>query len=59
MVKKNIMRTDEEINDLLNRCMEAEGNAKSKYPSMTYEQGVLYTIRWLFDASESHPLDED
>lgn len=32
-------RTEEEINDLLNKCAEAEDTGESKYPGMTYEPG--------------------
>lgn len=42
-----VKRTDEEVNELLNRCSEAEENGESAYPGMTYEQGIKAMAEWL------------
>ncbi len=52
-----LIRTGDSIDDLLNQCADAEEDG-SKFPSMTYEQGVQATIRWLTDNSEAHPLED-
>ena len=52
-------RTDKEIDDLIEKCFEAEREG-SKYSGMTYEQGIQATIDWLFDTGRDseHPLDD-
>ena len=39
-------RTQEEIDALLNKCVDAE-NFGSNYPGMSYEQGIKAAIEWL------------
>ena len=40
-------RPQEQIDELLNRCAEAEETGESAYPGMTYEQGIMAAIEWL------------
>lgn len=40
-------QTDDEIKEQLDLSMENEG--KSKWPGMTYEQGVEAALRWVLD----------
>ena len=42
-----VQRTDDQVNDLLNRCAEAEEIGESAYPGMSYEQGIKAAIEWL------------
>lgn len=49
--------TENEINDVLNACMEAENDGHSKYPGMSYEQGVKYAIEWM-TGDGPHPLED-
>ena len=51
------VRTKEEIDDLLNRCVESEETGESKYFGMTYEQGIKAAIEWLYEDGDN-PLDE-
>jgi len=53
-----IKRTDQEINDVLNDCMEQETKGGSRWPAMTYEQGVAEGLRWVTGQSEDHPTQE-
>lgn len=53
------MRTEQEINDLLNECMKAEENGTQRYPAMSYEQGVKAGIEWLLEYTNDHPLEEE
>ena len=48
----------QEIDDVINECTEQENKGGSRWPGMTYEQGVLAAIRWLIGETEDHPLDE-
>jgi hypothetical protein len=50
-------RTQEEIDELLNSCVESEETGESKFFGMTYEQGIIAAIDWLFEDGE-HPLEE-
>lgn len=43
----DIIRTDKEIDELMNRCIESENTGASEYPGMTYEQGIKAAIEWL------------
>jgi hypothetical protein len=49
--------TEEQINALLNQCADAEDSGQSKYPGMSYEQGISAAIRWM-QGDEPHPLDD-
>lgn len=51
-----VMRTEDEVNDLLNQCVEAEDSGRSKFPGMTYEQGVRNAIDWLTGNSDDNPM---
>lgn len=53
-----IQRTEKEIDGLLNQCIEAEEKGKSKFPGMTYEQGIKDGIDWLTVKSTENPLSE-
>jgi len=52
-----IERTQEEIDDVLNGCIDAE-NEGSKFPGMSYEEGIKYAIEWILGESDVHPLEE-
>jgi len=51
-------RTEEEINDVLNRCIESEETGVSQWPGMTYEQGVKAALEWVQGYGE-HPLEDE
>lgn len=53
-----IVRNDDEINQVLCDCEEAEENAASHFPGSIYEAGVLYAIEWLIGLDDTHPLDQ-
>jgi len=52
-----IKKTDEEINDLLNACSDQTDKGGSKFPGMSYEEGLQAAIEWLTSVSDEHPLD--
>lgn len=54
----NIVRTEQEIYDLLNQCTEAEETGISTYPGMNYEQGIKAAIEWVTGSIECHPLND-
>jgi len=53
----SIQPTQNEIDDVLNTCMEAEDDGRSIYPGMSYEQGVLAAINWM-RGDGVHPIEE-
>lgn len=53
-----LRRTGAEIEQLLKAAIARELEA-SKWPGMTYEQGVLAAVRWLTDQTESNPLEDE
>lgn len=52
-----LVRDDDEIDDVLGACVEAEADGTS-WPGMSYEQGVQAAIRWMTDESANHPIEE-
>ena len=57
MKTHSIKRTDEETNDLLNKCDEQENKGGSAYPGMTYEQGIRAGINWIVGNQDENPLE--
>jgi len=53
-----VIRTDQEIYQLLNQCAEAEEMSTTKFPGMSYEQGIKEAIEWLSGDSNTYPLDD-
>ncbi len=53
-----IKRTDDEINEVLNECAERIYEGRSKFPGMSYEEGVEAAIRWLTEDEYDHPMDD-
>ena len=53
-------RTDDEIGDVLNRCVENIAEGRSEYPGESYEEGVRTAICWLLVTgyTPDHPFDE-
>jgi len=53
-----VIRSDIEINEVLNICFEREESGKSSLWAMGYEQGVVAAIRWLTDTYFENPVKE-
>lgn len=50
-------RTMQEVETLLDEAIE-RASQQTKYPGMTYEEGVLATLDWLFGRNDDSPLDD-
>ena len=52
------VRTQTEIDAVIDACDDflVEG---SKYPDMTYEEGVRAAIDWLLEKDAAHPIEEE
>ena len=57
MSKYEIKPTDTSIDDVLNKCIEAEAHNRTAFGGMTYEEGVRAGIDWLVGNEEEKPLD--
>lgn len=54
-----IKRSGDEIDEVLNTCVEWENSGKSPYWGMTYEQGVEQGILWLVGETDYNPVAEE
>lgn len=54
----NIVRTEQEIWDLLNQCADSVETGISNYPGMSYEQGIKAAIEWITGDVNDHPINE-
>lgn len=52
------MRPENEIDEAINQAVEQEDEGGSKWPGMTYEQGVSAALRWATGQSDEHPMAE-
>ena len=50
-------RTENEIDDLLDKLAEQESQGGSKFPGMTYEDGIKAMLEWLTDKNCEAILD--
>lgn len=49
-------KSPEEIDQLLDRCIDSEATGESRYPGMSYEQGIKAALEWL-DGGD-YPFDD-
>ena len=52
------MRTPEEIDEVLNNCMDKEEVGETAYPGMSYEQGVKDGVTWTVNNPARHDVPE-
>ena len=52
------MRTQEETDEQLNLATEGVDNG-SRWPGMSYEQGVEAAIRWMTGQTDDKPMEEN
>ena len=53
-----IKRTEEELYRVLDWAQSAE-NGKSRFPGMSYEDGIVYTLDWILGRSDDAPDNEE
>ncbi len=49
-------KTREEINEVIDECSELIDNGVSKYPRMSYEEGIKAAPEWAFGDIDEHPM---
>jgi len=55
---KKIKPTDKEINDVLNKASDENSKGNTKWPGMTYEQGVENALMWVFGDNDNNPMED-
>lgn len=51
--------TEEQLDDALNTAYENKDEMGSKWPGMSYEDGVIATIEWVKGDRAEHPFEEN
>lgn len=44
--------TDDEVNDVIDKCSEISNEVGTIYPGMSYEDGVAAALNWVLDEAE-------
>lgn len=52
------MRSQREIDEQLNLAADQTMEGSTKFPSMTYEDGVEYALRWVTGQSNDAPMED-
>lgn len=55
--KMNLVRSQAEVDTLLNKCADASDAGESQYHGMSYEEGIRDGIQWLIGELEENPLE--
>lgn len=53
-----VRRTDAEIDDQMNLALESQDNG-TRWPGMSYEDGVDAALRWVTGQSEDKPMEDE
>ena len=48
----------EQIEELKEECLQHIADGRSKFRGMTYEEGIIAVLDWLFGKTDENPLDE-
>lgn len=54
---RKVVRTDAEVDELLNALADASDEGHELFPGKTYEEGVEAGIQWLLGDRDDHPYD--
>ena len=52
-------KTEAELDKALNEAYESKDEHGSKWPGMSYEDGVIATIEWIKGNSDEAPMEEN
>lgn len=53
----SIKRSEQEIVDVMNKAADGFDNG-TKWPGMSYEEGVLQALQWLFGETNDNPMED-
>lgn len=51
-----VARTEDEVNEQLNAANEASDSEGSRWPGMSYEEGVDAALRWVMGWGDDPPM---
>jgi len=51
------MREDSEIHEQIDKAADTEND--SRWPGMTYEQGVRSALEWVSEETHERPMEDD
>jgi hypothetical protein len=54
-----IKRSQTEMEDILEKAIEAEDADESSWPGMSYEEGVSATLRWIMGETDESPMADE
>jgi len=52
-------RTQEEVDDVLDKCAEQTEQGTTKWSAMSYEQGVEAALRWVTGDTDDDPMEDE
>lgn len=52
-------RTEQEIDDSINTAYELKDEVGSKWPDMSYEDGVIAALEWIKGDRDEAPFEEN
>ena len=52
------MKTEKEIEELYEKARDSVENFTTKFPGMTYEEGIRAAINWILEIREECPMEE-
>lgn len=55
----DIARSNVEIDEQYNRALEAVDEGRTQYPGMTFEEGVIAVLDWLFRGTDTPPMEDE
>jgi len=56
---RQIVPTDSEIDDTISKCFDEMESGSTRYPGLTYEEGVLAALDWAFGTSDDNPMEDE
>ena len=52
------VRTSEEVNSVIDAAAVMVERGRSKFPGMTYEEGVRAALDWILGNIDDHPMED-
>ena len=51
-----LVRNTQQVDLLTEACLEAQDTGTTEFGNLTYEEGILSTVRWMTDKEAEYPL---
>ena len=53
-----VTRTEEEVNEVIDKTAAQDNEGGSRWPGMTYEQGVRNALDWILGNNDDNPMED-